>query len=685
MLSLVLALVSSSATWQPLPHIDGSSRIRSLSSRDDTLMACGAGGCASSRDRGATWTAHPTTFLPDVQAASSGLFALTENEGRVFRSLDGGRQWSSWNEGIPDSQGASHLVVRGDVAYASTWTMRRSDGVITYTEPCGAFVRTRDAAKWTAVESSPLTECDEIAFGPGKVLLRIARRPAPGSLATIFRLERSTDQGLSWDSVIDHHHGLSDLGQGILAVLEEGTDSTLLSLDSGRTWSFRTGYIASTSSLDGAVKPSGLGRWIDPRTGTTRTFVLDSVPRVRVWARTGNVLWAKGSYGLFSSVDSGRSWSRSDHAFPLEYAPRLLTTTRSLYRVGLLGDQTTFSTSGDGGLGWTSLPGTHSTLVAPEACGDDLLAPTGSGTVVIRGDQVRLVPATSFAPELLDCSGRSHTAFDGTRLAAWSDTGWVPSPTTVRAAAYPLEIAATDNGVFFQVEGILNDREEISFLASGSDSAIRGPVLPYVRSIQGSSRGAWVSTSRGLFLCTDAIHCARAAMPAIDSNWSFLGTDVQGAFVFTSAVPIGADSWVDFSRPRLFASADSGKTWSSFDLPALVRSFQATSQGILASSYGRGLWLLDEPTFHTTSIGPRSGIRSITPLLALRGRTLVASGLIGPTSVRLLDASGRTLLDRELDVRDGTATLTLGSAPSGVLLAQVKSGALIVSQGLVAP
>lgn len=682
MIALILATVSA-ATWTPLPLVDGSSRIMSLSAVGDTLLACGAGGCARTTDRRGLWVAHIQSAIPDVQARFSGSFGLTELEGRIQRSLDGGRTWLPWNQGIPEDQGATEFHVRGDVAYIATYTTSRSEGVVSYSSPCGAYVRTRDASTWTPVGSSSLTECDEIAFGPGEQLLRISRAPET-SPAVNHRLERSLDGGRTWDSVLAGVYGLHDHRRGILAVHLESTDSSVLSLDSGRTWTFRTGTVESDASLDGAVKPYGLGRWIDPRTGATRLFGLDSLSRVRHWARTGNVLWASGTHGLFSSVDSGRTWARGDLAFPLEYAPGIVSLGQRVYRSALHGDLIQLGVSEDGGMSWSPLPGFHSLLGAPEVCGDDILAPTRTGTLVVAAGQIRNLVG-NYSPESIHCSGRSRIAFDGSRLAVWSDTGWIPSTRNLREVSYVLDIAATDAGVFLAVDDPLTDRIGVSFVPSGSDSARRGPPLPYVKAIQGSPRGAWVATARGLFLCTDAANCARVPLPGIDSNWSFLGTEVQGAFVFASALPTGLTYDLDFSRPRLFASADSGKTWTSFDLPALVRSFQATSRGILASSYGRGLWLLEDPLFRTTSVGPRAGSRAIFPSVTLHGRTLVASGLQGSASVRILDASGRMVLDRPLQVRDGSATLSLGSTPRGLLLVQVTSEGRTTNHGIVTP
>ena len=683
MIVLILATVSA-ATWTPLPVIDGSSRILSLSTFGDTLLACGAGGCARTTDRGASWITHPQTTLPAVEASFSGSFGLTELEGRVHRSLDGGRQWSAWSQGIPDSLGASiKLLVRGDLAYVSTYSASRDEGATFYSSPCGAYVRTRDAATWTPVETSSLTECDAIAFGPGQTLLRIAR-PSEGSLTTSRRLERSLDRGRTWDSVLAGVYDLADLGQGILALQLERGDSSLLSLDSGRTWTLRTGYVESRASLDGAVKPYDLDRWIDPRTGATRTFGLDSLERVRHWTRTESVLWASGTHGLFSSVDSGRTWARGDRSFPLEHAPALVTSGVRLHRFGIRGDLAHLSTSLDGGQTWAPIPGTHAVWNAPEVCGQDILAPTETGTLVVTAGQVRVV-AGDYTPESIDCAGQSRIGFDGSRLATWTGTEWLPSARSVRGVSDPFDIAATDAGIFFAIDGPSPDRIGVSFLPMGSDSARPGPSLPYVKYIQGSPRGAWVGTAKGLFLCTNAATCTRAPLPGTDSNWSFIGVEVQGPFVFASALPVGPTYDLDFTRSRLFASADSGRTWSSFDLPALVRSFQATSHGILASSFGRGLWLMQDPLFRTTSIGPRLGLRANAPMVRLHGRTLLASGLEASASVRISDASGRIHLDRQLDVREGSASLALESIPQGLLLVQVTTGGRTTARGIVAP
>lgn len=88
MIALFLA-TALSAPWMLVPHVDGASRILSLSAVGDTLLACGAGGCARTTDRRGLWVAHVQSAMPDVQARFSGSFGLTELEGRIQRSLDG--------------------------------------------------------------------------------------------------------------------------------------------------------------------------------------------------------------------------------------------------------------------------------------------------------------------------------------------------------------------------------------------------------------------------------------------------------------------------------------------------------------------------------------------------------------------------------------------------------------------
>ena len=128
----------------------------------------------------------------------------------------------------------------------------------------------------------------------------------------------------------------------------------------------------------------------------------------------------------------------------------------------------------------------------------------------------------------------------------------------------------------------------------------------------------------------------------------------------------------DYTRPRLFASADTGKTWTSLDLPGLVLSATATPEGIVANLYGQGLWLLPSDVFRTTSVGPRSG-RAAGPALALRGRILSLTGVAPGTLAQVLDASGRTLVQTSLDVRDGEASLTLPTSARGVLVVRLRS------------
>ena len=54
MLALVLSSLLS-ASWQPL-SVTGTSGISRLHALGDTLLACGAGGCATTIDAGASWS-----------------------------------------------------------------------------------------------------------------------------------------------------------------------------------------------------------------------------------------------------------------------------------------------------------------------------------------------------------------------------------------------------------------------------------------------------------------------------------------------------------------------------------------------------------------------------------------------------------------------------------------------------
>lgn len=666
MFALVLSSLLS-ASWQPL-SVAGSSGISRLHALGDTLVACGAGGCASTADGGTSWARHGAAAAPEMSPVFGSSMSLMELEYAVARSLDQGRTWSPWNEGIAADQTPGRIAVQGDVAFLSTWTTTRSPGLISTSAPCSWYVRTRTAAKWTWIGSANSgVSCDDIAIGYAGSLWRTA--PSHTGNSTIVA-QRSLDQGKTWDSVLIGA-SVRNLGHGTLALESSLEARTVVTTDSGRTWNFLTPGLSVYMDFDGAILPEGSEGWVDLGSARPRVFSEDSLGRVRLWERIGSTLWAYGDYGLFASRDSGRTWTRADRNYPLGLTAGVLWHDDRLLQVAQFSRRQKLLQSLDGGRTWSPLTDWIRGGGALEDCPEGPVTELLTGTLHLVGGQARIVPSET-APSSISCDDSRTLGLDGSTLLSWNGTSWTSLP--AKGLARGISLATTPQGIFFEINDYENDNIRIDVLLAGTDTVVRTNPMPYVRSLAGSPRGAWVATTRGLFHCTNASDCRREALPGIDSLWSFLPTSVQGPFLFAAGIPYSAALAYDYSRPRLFASADTGRTWTSLEVPGLPLSATATPEGIVANLYGQGLWLLPSDVFRTTSVGPRPA-RAASPALALRGRILSLTGVAPGTVAQVLDASGRTLLQTSLEVRDHQASLALPLSARGIVMVRLRSDA----------
>jgi len=667
----MLALVLSSllaAAWQPLA-VAGTNGIYRLHALGDTLLACGTGGCATTADAGASWTRYGTARAPDMIPAFGSSMSLMELDYAVARSLDQGRTWSPWNEGIAADQSPGRIAVQGDVAFLSTWTTTRIPGLTSTRAPCSWYVRTRTAAQWTLLGSvSTVASCDDIAIGYSGSLWRTNVRLDGEGFSDGTVVQRSTDLGRTWDSVLADAF-VRDLGHGTLALESSGQARTVVTTDSGRTWNLTVPGLSVYLDFDGAILPEGSAGWIDLGTALPRTFSEDSLGRVRQWTRIGSTLWAYGDYGLFASRDSGRSWTRADRNFPLGLASGLLWHDGRLLQVGQFARRQKLLQSLDGGRTWSPLTDWIRGGGRLENCPEGPITRLSTGTLHLTGDQARLVLSDT-APSAISCDASRTLGVDGNTLLSWNGSSWSSLP--AKGLTDAMSLAATPQGVFFEINDWDNDHVRVDVLLAGSDTVVPTNPMPYVHSVAGSPRGAWVGTVRGLFRCTGATDCHREPLPGIDTLWSILPITVQGPFVFAGALPYDALANFDYTRPRLFASADSGKTWTGLEVPGLPMSATATPEGLVANLYGQGLWRLPSDVFRTTSVGPRP-VRAAGPALSARGRILSFTDVAPGTVAQVLDASGRTLLQAPLDVRDGAASLELPTTARGVLMVRLRS------------
>lgn len=663
MISLILAgLVS--ADWQPLPSA-GSAPLRSLYGVGDTLVACGTSGCALAMDRGAKWT-PPVNHVPfeGTPVRSGAIFAAPAQQ--VIRSSDLGRTWSAWNEGVASNLSPEAVAIQGSRAFLSAYKVRANPGLTIYTDTCVWFVREGESAtKWTTLDSANTSNCADIAIGYEGRLFRTAMKVSQEG-GTTRLVESSSDLGKNW-TTIREGASLKVFHDGTLALNGVNGDSSLLSLDSGRTWKHH-GFVYSQYYLDGAILPEGSEDWIDLRSGGLRTFDIDSLDKVVSWARTGRVLWAQGTYGLFSSTDSGRNWIRSDRNSPLGTQPTMRWHDGSLYATLFLGKRYVLARSTDDGKTWKHLTQPSRGIGRLESCGGNLMAEEYGGTLVASGESVSVLDMAQSVAAITCLGSKAYGLEDG-ELASWNGVNW--SRFGDAAFEEPMDLAATPEGFFAKIDDWENETMRMDFIANGASVVEKARIDGYVKNIAGSPRGAWASTPRGLYRCTDAQHCTNENPMGSDSLWAFSSVNIQGPFALVSAIRYGLDLRYDYDETRLFASRDSGKTWTTLPTPFAAQAAAVTPSGIVASLHGAGLWLLPSDTFRVTGVSPSLPSRHTRPTFEARGRILSITGVSTGARLRIVDAAGRVVLDARPEVRDGAATATLPPSARGVLFAEM--------------
>lgn len=667
MIPLLLASLIS-ADWQPLPPV-GSSFLKSLYAIGDTLVACGAAGCALAVEQGARWVA-PVNYIPFEGIPSHSGSTFLAPAQKVMRSTDMGRTWSAWSDGFPHGMSPEGVALQGTRAFLSAYKMRQKAGLSIINDTCVWFVRDGESTSWTRLDSAETSYCSGIAIGHDGRLFRSSKK-MDAQFATTLLVESSTDLGKSWTPVQTGAY-LKRFHDGTLGMNNYNGDSSMLSLDSGRTWK-RSGYVYTEYYLDGAILAEGSEDWKDLRTGATRTFDLDSLGKVVSWARTGRILWAQGNWGLFSSSDSGKSWKRADRNCPVSSTPSLRWHDGALYANTIQGNRYILARSTDAGKSWKQLTQASRGIGRLESCGDKLMAEEYDGTLVASGETVSVLDMSQSVGAISCLGSKAYGLADG-ELVSWSGANW--SRFGDVAFKDPMDLAATPAGLFAKIDDWDDYEMRVDFIANGSSVVEAAKIPAYVKGITGSARGAWVSTARGLYRCTDAQHCtAEYPQGAGDSLWSFSAVTIQGPFVLASAIRYGNDLLYDYGEVKLFASSDSGKSWTTFPTPFAIQSAAVTPNGIVANLYGAGLQLLPSDTFRVTGVSPRLPARGAAPSLVARGRILSLSGLMQGARLRVLDASGRLVLDIRPEVRDGSAVAMLPAGASGILFASLESDA----------
>ena len=305
-----------------------------MAAHDGTLYIVSTDEIFTSDDSGETWKTLGSRpkgdpvglVITDVERASSPQVPITmylalKDEG-IFRSTDGGTQWSLLNDGLTVSEKISAVAAVGKTVFAGTENgLYRLDSGIWKKLPLDTP---------GAVCSLTVSGNDLYAGIGNELLVRLARTEWQGiqhgdlHFAKIFH---STDLGVSWREIrlgSKHLRKTSPAGITVLA-----TGKTLLALsyaqsrstDGGQTWTElendqnflgrsrlpavmvneRTYYKANVWGIHRTT--DGGASWHIFMNGMAGTVIIDLVA-------FNNRLYAHSGYEVYQSIDEGVSWKK---------------------------------------------------------------------------------------------------------------------------------------------------------------------------------------------------------------------------------------------------------------------------------------------------------------------------------------------------------------------------------------
>lgn len=678
--SLLVGLVSAS-TWQPLPAFTHSN-LSSLQSFGDTLLACGTGGCASSSDQGSNWTLLRAPDAISLAPVFSGHDGISQDGHAIHLSRDGGQTWRSWTEGIGSGKMISKVDIQGEFAYAAAYDFDFSKNTLPTQDACTWYARRLDAPTWTQLDRRALSRftCAEFHVGAGGRLFRTVDTLLPGERYTDELPQTSSDGGRTWES--RDTNGVVSRVTGSRAILKRGhrySTGMFFSFDTGRTWGAPFPTSSDPVVLDNALRASPSDPWLSLADQHPRRIATDSLGTIRDWARVGTRLWGLGSRGLFFSDDSGTSWHHPASPLPLGIGMKLRWHANALF--GIFGNKVFRSI--DEGRSWIQFLDIGD-VYEFIPCGSDLLlsASVRRGGIT-RYDSIRVFPdgswdttSTTSTPSCPDAS-----RWEGIALVYGKEAA---SANARRVVILPLYYkygitskAMVDGGIFLLLTkgGESAYAIDLAFVADGSDSAIVLSTLPGTRgSLVEVPGGALLATERGLFRCTATKGCVPDYLPGTDSLWA-----MSGIFQPSTGALVGvshrrdSSGLPDFSRIMLHASRDSGRTWTAIDAPGLISSVALTPTGIVASISYAGLWRLDSDIFRVTGVSNPPSQRSTKPSFEVRGRILSISGASAGAHLRIVDATGRIVLDARPESRDGAVSVALPATAKGILFADLEN------------
>ena len=304
-LHLIGTACSAQVQWKQLENAFDL-RITPLLSAPDGMLLIGTevAGIVRSTDGGTTWRNANTGILkPDIvsliKGTHNGEYFTGNIDGNIYRSTDAGESWTHYLDG-PIREANVEIDPDGNVY---VWTP--ADGLYAYAQ----------SLAWQKIYSGidVYSQPNVMRFLPDGVILIGTQGNG---------IVRSTDSGATWNPAWNKTLKVERFHAAFPHVLFAATESSLLrSLDDGATWSpsaspnpnANVPYMLSDSA--GTLFTSGSGRIFSSidtgRTWTRMTDVQTPNLRYAVFTRNHRMVRVQTYEGLFFSDDSGKVWTQS--------------------------------------------------------------------------------------------------------------------------------------------------------------------------------------------------------------------------------------------------------------------------------------------------------------------------------------------------------------------------------------
>lgn len=506
----------------------------------------------------------------------------------VFRSTNGGRDWTQMNDGLPAFWVPDLAVSQNGTIYAATFG--------------GGVSRSTDGGQhWTPSSNGVSNRyCSCVTVAPNGHLF-------VGTNSGIFR---STTGGDSW--VLANQgffppsvYALFATPDGLL--LASGYYAVFRSTDDGDNWTVANSGIQSAPVSSFCVGPNGFlyagisggGVYRSTDTGGTWTRLTNGINHV-VWDITidssHNVL-ASTSYGIFRSTNNGDQWgpiglsNTEVRTLAVRSNGELLAGARA--RRGIFRSSDIGATWVYNSMGYFDKWSQVNSLVVG---GRDLFYGTAAGVLRTTDEgaswsSVGLLQDTILALAL-DADGRVFAGTQTGNVFASNDNGgsWntgigLPGDPILSmtvdncgnlfaGTATQKVFRSTDHATHWFPSGLDLPPSSILSLAANEDNVIFAGT---------SGSGAFISTDKG-----DSWSCISSGLTNLYVN--AIAVDKLSGRATAGPLYAGTDEGV-------FISTDNGSTWSSFGLSnEPISSLMAKSDTVVAGTHGNGTYRFPDTT-----------------------------------------------------------------------------------------